>query len=182
MRLTMIALLGLLLASPSWADEPAKEKPKQEIKQAPKITLKSPDGKKSIDLGKLVEEGPVLLRLTCACTGCDAELPFFQKLQAAYDAKGLRTVAVFREKPESLDQYVEKKGVKFQWLSDPNGELWKTFDSKAMPTNILIEKGGKIVRIVPGCTVDGKNAQILSDEIANMLRIPAVVVAEPKKK
>src|SRR6266446_8314668 len=96
-------------------------------KDASKVVLKSPDGKKSYDLGKLVADGPVLVRLTCACTGCDAELPYFQKLQAAYNAKGLQTVAVFREKPEALEQYVDKKGVKFQWLADPNGELWKTF-------------------------------------------------------
>jgi peroxiredoxin len=175
MRLLLTAVLAaLFLASPAWSDDPPK--------QAPKITLKSPDGKKSIDLGKLVEKGPVLLRLTCACTGCDAELPYFQKLQAAYNAKGLQTVAVFREKPEALEQYVEKKGVKFQWLSDPNGELWKTFDSKAMPTNILFDKGGKVVRILPGCTVDGKNAQLLSNEIANLLQTPAIQVVEAKKK
>ncbi|MBI3408324.1 MAG: TlpA family protein disulfide reductase [Planctomycetes bacterium] len=174
MRLLLTAALALFLAAPAWADDVPK--------QAPKITLKSPDGKKSIDLGKLFEQGPVLVRLTCACSGCDAELPYFQKLQAAYNAKGLQTVAVFREKPETLEQYVDKKAIKFQWLSDPSGELWKTFDSKAMPTNILIDKGGKVVRVVPGCTVDGKNAQLLSNEIAGLLNVPAAQVVEQKKK
>jgi len=47
----------------------------------------------------------VLVRLTCACSGCDKELPQFQKLQAAYDAKGLRTVAVFKEKPDTAEFY-----------------------------------------------------------------------------
>jgi len=50
------------------------------------------------------------------------------------------------------------------WLADPKGDLWKTFDSKAMPTNIPSDKGGKVVKIVPGCPKDGKNAQILSAE------------------
>ena len=54
-------------------------------KQAPKVVLKSPDGKKSYDLEKLTRDGPVLVRLTCACSGCDQELPYFQKLQAAYN-------------------------------------------------------------------------------------------------
>ena len=39
--------------------------------------------------------------------------------------------------------------LKFIWLSDPKGELWKTFDSKAMPTNILIEKGEPVTRKAP---------------------------------
>src|SRR6266446_8449605 len=149
-------------------------------KDASKVVLKSPDGKTSYDLAKLTAQGPVLVRLTCACSGCDLELPYFKKLQAAYNGKGLQTIAVFREKAEALEQYASKKGLNFLWLSDPKGDLWKTFDSKAMPTNILIDKGGRIVRIVPGCTKDGKNAQTLSNEIATILRVPAAQVAESK--
>jgi peroxiredoxin len=156
----------------------AEEKPKQ----APKVVLKSPDGKQSYDLAKLTREGPVLVRLTCACSGCDQELPYFQKLQAAYNAKGLQTVAVFKEKPEAASSYVVKKGLRFLWLADPNGDLWKTFDAKAMPTNILIDKGGKVVKVVPGCTKDGKNAQLLSAEIAKLLQTAEAPVVEAKPK
>ncbi len=149
-------------------------------KQAPKVVLKSPDGKQSYDLEKLTREGPVLVRLTCACSGCDQELPYFQKLQAAYNAKGLRTVAVFKEKPEAAESYAVKKGLRFPWLADPDGKLWQTFDAKAMPTNILIEKGGKVVKVVPGCTRDGKNAQVLSAEIAKLLQTAEAPVTEAK--
>ena len=68
------------------------------------------------------------------------------------------------------------------WLSDPTGAMWKTFDAKAMPTNILIDKGGKVVKIVPGCTKDGKNAQTLSAEVAKILKTEeAAIAATPKK-
>jgi peroxiredoxin len=175
MRLLLsVALVALLAGVVRAEDKPA---------QAPNIVLKSPDGKQTVDLAKLTAEGPVLVRLTCACTGCDKELPQFQKLQAAYNDKGLRTVAVFREKPEATSDYVVKKEIKFIWLTDPKGEMWKTFDAKAMPTNILIDKGGKVVKVVPGCTPDGKNAQALSAEIAKLLKTEEVkVVEEPKKK
>jgi peroxiredoxin len=155
----------------------ADDKPKE----TSKIVLQSPDGKKSYDLEKLTAEGPVLVRLTCACSGCDQELPYFQKLQAAYNGKGLQTIAVFREKPEATESYVVKKDLKFMWLSDPNGDLWKTFDTKAMPTNILLDKGGKVIKIVPGCTKDGKNAQTLSAEIAKALKTDEAQIVEPKK-
>ena len=155
----------------------AEDKPKE----APKIVLQSPDGKKTYDLEKLTSEGPVLVRLTCACSGCDQELAYFQKLQSAYNTKGLQTIAVFREKPEAVETYAAKKDLKFMWLSDPNGDLWKTFDSKAMPTNILIDKGGKVVKIVPGCTKDGKNAQTLSAEIAKILKTDEAQIVEEKK-
>jgi peroxiredoxin len=161
-----------LLAGIGRADDPPK--------QAPKVVLQSPDGKKNYDLAKLTAEGPVLVRLTCACSGCDQELPYFQKLQAAYDAKGLRTLAVFREKPEDAGSYVEKKDVRFLWLSDPKGELWQKFDAKAMPTNLLFDKGGRLVKVLPGCTRDGKNAQILSGEVAKLLQTAEASIVEPK--
>jgi len=176
MRRWIIPALALVAAvGATRAEEPAKEAPKE----APKVVLQSPDGKKSYDLSKLVAEGPVLVRLTCACSGCDQELAYFQKLQTAYDSKGLKTLAVFREKPEDLGSYVVKKDIKFLWLSDPKGELWKTFDATAMPTNILIDKGGKVVKIVPGCTKDGKNAQVLSAEIAKLLKTDEAKIVEP---
>ena len=172
----------LLALAVALALVPAALRAEEKPKQAPKIVLKSPDGKQSYDLAKLTREGPVLVRLTCACSGCDQELPYFQKLQAAYNSKGLRTIAVFKEKPEAASSYAVKKDLRFMWLADPTGALWKTFDAKAMPTNILIDKGGKVVKVVPGCTPNGRNAQLLSAEIARLLRTPEVAVVEPKKK
>jgi len=173
MRILVTAALAAVFAA---GLARAEDKPKR----APKVVLRSPDGKKSYDLEKLTAEGPVLVRLTCACSGCDEELPYFQKLQAGYNAKGLKTLAVFREPPEALSQYVVKKDIRFLWLEDPKGDLWKTFDATAMPTNILIDKGGRVVKVLPGCTKDGKNAQILSAEVARLLQTKEVAVTQKK--
>ena len=161
--LALFAGAGIMLAA-----EPAK--------QAPKVVLKSADGKKEVDLAKLVEKGPVLIRLTCACSGCDQELPYFQKLQDAYNDKGLQTVAVFQEKPEAASTYAVKKGLKFQWLADPKREMWKTFDAKTMPTNILIEKGGKIAAIAAGCDASGLLANKVSEKVARAAGTAAINV------
>lgn len=179
----MRSLLCLAVLGLSFGLVRAEDKPTVPPKQAPKVVLKSPDGKQSIDLEKLTSQGPVLIRLTCACTGCDAELGFFKKLQEGYNTKGLQTVAIFREAPEKASDYTVKKDVKFTWLSDPKGELWKTFDSTAMPTNILIDKGGKVIKVVPGCKTNGANAQLISAEIAKLLGVTEVkVMAEPTPK
>jgi peroxiredoxin len=144
------------------------------------VVLPAPDGKETYDLAKLAADGPVLVRLTCACSGCDQELPFFQKLQTAYEGKGLKTLAAFQDKPDAVSAYVAKKDVRFLWVADPKGDLWKTFDTKTMPTNILIDKGGRIVKVLSGCTKDGKNAQALSGEIAKLLQTKEVAVTELK--
>ena len=185
MRYVVAAITLSLLSSFANAQQtkPAETPRTKQVetpKEVSKIVLQSPDGKKNYDLAKLVEKGPVLIRLTCACTGCDAELAFFQKLQESYNDKGLQTIAVFREKAEAIESYAVKKQIKFMWLSDPKGELWKTFDAKTMPTNILIEKGGKVARVVCGCTIDGKNAQSLSEEVARLVGVSTVTIATPK--
>src|SRR5262249_37507614 len=175
MRILCLAVLAMaLVVSPMAAEEKAKE--------APKIVLKSPDGKKTYDLSKLTADGPVLVRLTCACTGCDQEVAYFQKLQAAYNDKGLKTLALFKAAPEAVSSCAAKKGLNFLWLADPKGDSWKVFEAKTMPTNILLDKGGRVVKIVPGCTTNGKNAQILSGEIAKLLKTDEAKVVEPKKK
>jgi peroxiredoxin len=174
MRSLMIATLtAAILSTAVRADDSPKE--------APKVVLKSPDGKKAYDLQKMTAEGPVLVRLTCACSGCDAELPYFKKLQTAYDAKGFKILAVFQEEPQALESYLEKNDVHFLYFADPKGATWKTFDAKTMPTNILIDKGGKVVKVVAGCTKDGKNAQILSSEISKLLNTEEAKVADAKK-
>ena len=43
---------------------------------------------------------------------------------------------------------------------------------------MLIDKGGLVVKVVPGCTKDGRNAQLLADEIARLLKTQAAHVAE----
>ena len=55
--------------------------------------------------------------------------------------------------------------------------MWKTFDSTAMPTNILIDKGGKVVNIVSGCAKDGAKAQVHPIEVEERLALLDV----PKK-
>jgi peroxiredoxin len=174
-----VSKLSVLLLTAFLVGVVQAEEKKEAAKEAPKVVLKSPDGKKSYDLQKLAAEGPVLVRLTCACSGCDAELPYFKALQTAYETKGLKTLAAFKEPPEAAENYTVKKGVNFLWVADPKGELWKTFDATAMPTNILIDRGGKVVKVVPGCKVDGANAQALSQEVAKLLKTEPVKV-EPK--
>ncbi len=171
----MRRFLTALLAAAALAATAAAEGP------APKLVLNAPDGKQSYDLAKLTADGPVLVRLTCACSGCDQELPYFQKLQAAYEGKGLKTLAAFQEKPEVARTYVAKKDLHFLWVADPKGDLWKTFDTKVMPTNILIDKGGRVVKVLKGCTRDGKNAQQLSAEIAHLLQTDEVRLTAPAK-
>ena len=71
-----VLLLGCIVAYA--ADPPAP--PKVIVgSQAPAFKVKDPSGKE-IDLDQLTAKGPVLLRLTCGCSGCDKELEYFLQI------------------------------------------------------------------------------------------------------
>ena len=143
--------------------------------QAPRFIVKTTDGK-TIDLAKLTAKGPVLVRLTCGCSGCDKELAYFQALHAAYKGKGFTSLAIFREPDAKVEKYVKKKKLNMLYAVDTKGKSWKIFQTKKMPANFLIAKGGRIISIAEGCEPSGLIANILSKKVAKLLKTAAVDV------
>jgi len=181
---------GLLAWSlPGGAEEPKKDVPKPVAKvavgeQAPEFKVKDASGK-VIDLAELTARGPVLLRLTCGCAGCDKELAYFQELHNAYKDKGLTSLAVFKEPDAKVAKYVEEKKLNMLYAVDSKSTSWDVFQTKTMPTNFLIDRGGKIVAIAAGCDPSGLLAQKLSDKAAKAVDTTTVDVkgkVEEKKK
>jgi peroxiredoxin len=170
----------LLVASIATAGEPAKPAAKKVDvgTQAPAFKIKDAAGK-VIDLAELTARGPVLVRLTCGCAGCDRELAYFQALNEAYKGAGLVSLAVFKEPDAKVAAYVKQKKLNMLYAVDTKGESWKVFDTRTMPTNFLIARGGKIVAVAAGCDPSGLLAKKLSDKVAKTVNATPVDV---KKK
>lgn len=154
--------------------------------QAPEFKIKAADGQE-LDLAKLTSKGPVLVRLTCGCLGCDQELDYFLAINAAYKDKGLTTLAVFKEPQAKIAEYARKRKIEMLYAVDTQGESWKVFQTKAMPTNVLIEKGGRIASIAAGCDPSGLLANRVSEKAAALLQTESVDVrkkpeAEPSEE
>ncbi|MEO2010791.1 MAG: TlpA disulfide reductase family protein [Pirellulaceae bacterium] len=150
-------------------------------KQAPALKIKSSDGK-LIDLAELTKKGPVLVRLTCGCSGCDKELAYFQALHAAYKSKGLTSLAIFREPDEKVEKYVKTKKLNMLYAVDTKGASWSIFQTKTMPSNFLIEKGGRIRAIATGCEPSGLIAEALSKKVASLLETETADVRKKNLK
>lgn len=159
---------------------PKAEKPKSVVigAQAPQFKIKDVDGK-LIDLAKLTAKGPVLVRLTCGCLGCDKELAYFRSIHKSYEKLGLTSVAIFKEPDKKVRKYVKEKKLKMLYAVDTKGDSWKTFETTTMPTNFLIAKGGQIKSIAAGCDPSGLVAKHLSLKVADLLGVKAV---DPQKK
>ena len=166
----IIVSLALTLAVAFTATaEPAKAKALKVGDAAPSFKIKDTNGKE-INLAKLAKKGPVLVRLTCGCLGCDRELPYFQALHEAYKKDGIRLVAVFAEPDEKFAKYVKTKKLNMQYALDPKRKSWQIFGTKTMPSNFLIEKGGKVAAISKGCDPSGLIARNLGDKAAKLVK------------
>src|SRR5262245_39291429 len=176
-RLPMIAFALFFFVGSAIADEPAKPTAKKVDvgKPAPAFKIKDASGK-VIDLAELTAKGPVLVRLTSGCSGCDKELAYFQALHDAYKDAGLVSLAVFKEPDAKVAAYVKEKKLNMLYAVDTKGESWNVFDTKTMPTNFLIEKGGKIVAIASGCDPSGLVAKRLSEKVAKTVKTETVDV------
>src|SRR5438045_2016523 len=167
----LTALFGMcLVVSFTFAQDAAKPAPKVAVgEKAPAFTFKDQTGK-VIDLAELTAKGPVLVRLTCGCSGCDKELAYFQEIDAAYKKAGLTSVAIFKESDAKVAKYAADKKINMLYGVDTQGSAWKTFQTTAMPVNLLIGKDGKIVAITNGCDTSGLLATTVSERIAKTLR------------
>lgn len=159
------------------AKEPEAEKTVVIGASAPLFKIKDSGGKE-IDLAKLTQKGPVLVRLTCGCSGCDKELAYFQTLHEEYKDMGLTSLAIFREPDAKVEEYVKQKKLNMLYAVDSGGESWKVFQTKTMPTNFLIEKGGKIRSIAAGCDPSGLLANKVSQYVAELLETDKIDVQE----
>ena len=182
---------ALLLLTTSFVlaeDAKPAEKPSEktaEAKPAPKkvdVGMQAPDFKikdangKEINLSELTAKGPVLVRLTCGCSGCDKELAYFQAIHDGYKDLGLTSVAIFKEPDSKVAAYVKEKKLNMLYAVDTKGEAWNTFETKTMPTNFLIEKGGKIVSVAAGCDPSGLLAKKFSEKVAKTVKTEAIDV------
>ncbi len=118
----------------------------------------------------------VLLNLWASwCTGCQAEMPEFYKLQKELQGKDFIIVAVSvdnnKEKAVKFLKEVEKRtGIKtpFVVLWDEKKGLAKIYRPRGMPSSYLIDKNGKLKKIFIG-SFTSENIGMLKSAIKNAL-------------
>ena len=169
-------LIALFVSSLVSAEPPAPAKVAVGT-QAAAFTIKDAAGK-TIDLAELTKKGPVLVRLTCGCSGCDKELTYFQEIHDAYKAQGLTSLFIFKEPDAKVAKYAVDRKLNMLYAVDTKGDSWTVFQTKAMPANFLIEKGGKIVNIATGCDPGGLLANKVSEKAAKVVGSDPINVQE----
>ncbi|CEH28460.1 hypothetical protein AM501_21580 [Aneurinibacillus migulanus] len=117
---------------------------------APDFTLTGMDGKE-YRLSELKK--PVLINFWASwCGPCRAETPDLNRLYNKYGGKFeiLAVNVTVNDKEENAKKFVHFFDMKFPILFDRTGEVAEMYQVLGFPTNIFVDKGGKIIFIANG--------------------------------
>ena len=136
--------VALLLSLPFAAD--AAEK-------APEFSLKKMDGGR-MTLAENLGNGPVLINFWASwCKPCKYEAPHLIELYENYGKRGFRVVAISLDKVASLSKVkstARKLGLPYPVVLDPTSEYARKLQVSVLPTSILLDTEGRIVRTFTG--------------------------------
>ena len=115
--------------------------------RTPDFSLKDLQGKVyklSSQRGKPV----VIFFGTTWCPSCRIELPLFKEIYETYTRRGLDVVYVnIMETKEKVARFAKTNSLPFRVLLDADGEVANSYEVIGVPTLILIDKEGKIIKI-----------------------------------
>jgi peroxiredoxin len=137
---TMI-LCWLLLLHPAAAAERVKiDAP------APDFTLPLLTGGE-LSLSSLKGKVVLLTFWAVWCHACAEELPVLEAIYLKYRDRGLEVVGVNidRDPPDSIQRYVQKKGISFPILLDRDKKAMRTYQAHFLPTTFLLDRKGVVV-------------------------------------
>jgi len=112
---------------------------------APNFTLKNYNGK-NISLNSF--KGKIILLNFWAswCAYCEEEIPLINYLYKKYKNKNFVVLGInYGENLKTIQKYISKKKVAYMILADTQGLVAEKYEIVGLPTNILIDKNGKIV-------------------------------------
>lgn len=111
------------------------------------FTLEDIDGNK-VSLKDYKGQNVVLLVFsTTWCPSCNSEVPELKKLHEQFSGKGLKIVDVFiQESKAKVGSKVSKEKIPYTVLLDLDGEVAKQYSIHGVPTLLVIDKEGTIVK------------------------------------
>jgi len=109
------------------------------------------------------------------CGPCQTAMPLIDQLAKEFPADQFQVLAVnVDDKPEKAKAFLAAHKVSYPSISDPEGNLPKSFGLKTMPTSYLIDRAGVVRYVHPGfraSDIDGLRAKIR--EVLNQGSLPA---------
>ncbi|MCM8765366.1 MAG: TlpA family protein disulfide reductase [Candidatus Omnitrophica bacterium] len=80
------------------------------------------------------------------CPYCRREIPILKRIQAKYNEKDVKVISVIiGEDPRSVDKFKQREEISYSILLDEDREVAHLYKVIGVPTDIIIDRAGKIV-------------------------------------
>ncbi len=123
---------------------------KIKVDNAPDFVLKSASGK-NVRLSELKGRIVMLNFWATWCGPCAEEIPHLNELHKSLDPYDFELLGINLDEDQSKAMHLAKKlDVNFPVLFDTEKDVSRSFDIKAMPTTIIIDRAGKIRHVNRG--------------------------------
>jgi peroxiredoxin len=149
-KLSLLLIVPVLLlfcpAYPAWGQYIPNAPFKSPELRAPDFSLKDLNGKVfklSSQRGK-----PVLLFFgTTWCPSCRKQLPLYKEIYGKYSGRGLEVIYINIMEPKGkVAKFVRANALPFRTLLDESGEVANNYEVIGVPTIIVIDREGKIIK------------------------------------
>ena len=104
---------------------------------------------KSVTLSEYLNKGPVLIYFWATwCSPCKKEMVFLDEFERRYKDNGLSILSISIDSQKSLAHvrsYIRANNYTYDVFLDPNRQVFKKLNGNLMPTNVLIDKDGKVL-------------------------------------
>lgn len=117
---------------------------------APDFTLVDLDGEKH-QLSDYIGQGVFLNFWGTWCAPCKKEMPAMGRQYEVYQNQGVQILAVnIAESDLKVRAFAEQYGMTFPTLIDETKGVMEVYNIKPLPTTLLINPEGKIIKIITG--------------------------------
>lgn len=116
-------------------------------KLAPDFALSTTDGKK-VDLGNLLQHGPVVLAFfKASCPVCQFAFPMYERVAKAHKDSGATFLGISQNKPADAKAFAREYGLTFPIAIDDEANRYAVSNAYGLtnvPTLFYIAPGGEI--------------------------------------
>jgi thiol-disulfide isomerase/thioredoxin len=85
------------------------------------------------------------------CPPCQQETPVLRSLAEAYRDRGLQVIGIsVGELPSTVAAYAERYQLGYLLLVDVNSELFRAAGAGGIPTKLILDADGRVLRVVTG--------------------------------
>nr|WP_266095233.1 thiol-disulfide oxidoreductase ResA [Gracilibacillus oryzae] len=117
---------------------------------APNFSLETLQGER-VELKDYRGEGVFLNFWGTWCKPCEREMPYMEEEYKNFKDQGVEILAVNIEESDLIVQnFVDRFNLSFPILMDRDGEVTGKYKIGPIPTTFLIDKNGKVVKIITG--------------------------------